>query len=311
MAVQRAVREGLSSDLDLLAGADLRQLVLVDVGLDPHGAEIGHREEGVAGIDILALGDLAVDDAAGSGSVEGDVRYAGGFRFIDLLFADAPEFKFALAGGDQRVGLSAGAWIVRLAEPVAGFLREAIVAECGSDFGAVEIGDRLAAADGLAGVLDVELVDPAADAGADGSQLSFRLFDAAEGSDVGLERHGADFGNLHTGGSDLGGGERERGAGLRALVVYSGSARGSHRLHRWSVRPFRGKGPGAGVSQQAGKDCGGDYAAAGANSHELLFVGSHLVVLSGVESVVGLAGIGIPMLRSSCAPLASAAASAW
>ena len=68
---------------------------------------------------------------------------------------------------------------------------------------------------------------------------------------------------------------------------------------------------GAGVSQQAGKDCGGEYAAACADRDKLLFPGSHLVVLSGVESVVGLAGIGIPMLRSSCAPLASAAASAW
>ena len=44
MPVQRAVGQRLGSDLHFLPAADLRQLILIDVGLDPDLAEVGDRE---------------------------------------------------------------------------------------------------------------------------------------------------------------------------------------------------------------------------------------------------------------------------
>ena len=69
MSVQRTVGQRLGGDLDLLAAADLGQLVLVDIGFNPDLAQVGDGEERVACVDVLPLGHLAVDHASRCGGV--------------------------------------------------------------------------------------------------------------------------------------------------------------------------------------------------------------------------------------------------
>ncbi len=76
MAVQDAIGQGFGGDFDVLAGTDLGQLIFIHVGLDPDLAEVGDGEEGIAGVDVLTLRHLAIDDGAGCVGVERDVRRA-------------------------------------------------------------------------------------------------------------------------------------------------------------------------------------------------------------------------------------------
>ncbi len=69
MPVQRAVGQRLAGDRHLLPASDLRQLVLVDISLDPHLAQVGDGEQRVARVDVLSLRYLAIHHAARRGGI--------------------------------------------------------------------------------------------------------------------------------------------------------------------------------------------------------------------------------------------------
>ena len=97
MPVQRAVGQRLRGDLHLLPATNLRQLVLIDIRLDPHLAEIGDRKQRVARVDVLPLRHLALHHASRRGGIERSVRNAARLRRVDLLFAHPPKLQLALA----------------------------------------------------------------------------------------------------------------------------------------------------------------------------------------------------------------------
>ena len=134
---------------------------------------------------------------------------------VDLVDGDAPKLQLVLACLDQRIGLRARKGIVRLAKPIAVLLSQAIFLDGRCSFRTVNIGHRLAALHSLPCVLHIELVHAASDPCAHGSKLRLRLLHAAKCVNVRLERCGANLGNLHAGGGDLGRAQFNRGAGLR------------------------------------------------------------------------------------------------
>ena len=108
--VQGSIRQRLGCNLHLLSLTNLRQLFLVDIGLDPYLIEICDREQCVARIHILPLRHLAIDN--GSRGIDGDVRNSTFFRRVRLLATDTPKFKLVLACFDKRIGLRTRGGIV-------------------------------------------------------------------------------------------------------------------------------------------------------------------------------------------------------
>jgi hypothetical protein len=197
---------------------NLRQLLLVDIRLDPHLIEIRDREQCVARVHILSLRHLAIDNRSRGVGINRDVRNAILLRRIRLLAADSPKLQLVLARLYQRVGLRMRKRIVRLFQLIAILLCQVILLDCGGNFRAVNVGYRLSAAHALAGVLHIEFVHAATDARAHGGKLRLRLLNAAKRGNVRLQRGRAHLGNLHARRGDLGWSQLDHRAGLSALL---------------------------------------------------------------------------------------------
>ena len=84
-AVQSAVGQRLGGDVHRLTLANLRQLLLVNISLDPYLAQIGNGEERIARVHILALRHLAIDYCSGGIGVNRYVRHGAGSRRVNLF----------------------------------------------------------------------------------------------------------------------------------------------------------------------------------------------------------------------------------
>jgi len=206
---------GLAAGLPL---ANLRQLLFVDIRLDPHLIEIRNRQQRVARVHILALCHLAIDNRSRSVGINRDVRHTVFFRRIRLFAVDPPKLQLVLTRLYHRIGLHARAGIVRLLQLIAIFLGQVILLDRGGNFRTVNIGDRLTTAHTLAGVLHIELVHAAANARAHCGQLRLRLLHAAKGGNVRLQCGCADLGNLHARRGNFGRSQFDRRAWLRSLL---------------------------------------------------------------------------------------------
>jgi len=214
---------------------NLRQLLLVDIGFDPHLTEVGNGEECVARVDVLPLRHLALDHAAGRGGIQRCVRNAVRRRRSNLFFTNAPKLQFALACVDQCVCLGAYARIVGVAQLLAILLRQAIIFDCRSNLGTIYVSDRLTAPNALAGVLHVEFIDASADARAHCGKLRFGLFHTAKRINVRLQRRRTNLGDLNSRRRNLRRSQFQSCTRLRTLIAHW-LRHGSGLLHRHRTR---------------------------------------------------------------------------
>ena len=207
----------LCCDVNFLTLLNLRQLLLIDIGLDPDLAEIGNSKQRVACVDVLPLCHLAIDDRPRGICVDGHVRDAIFSGRFNLFRGNTPKLQLVLACLHQRIGLRARKRIVRLLEPFAVFLGQAIFLNGGCNFRTVDFRHRLAAAHTLSRVLHIQFVHASTDARAHRRKLSLRLLHASKRVNVRLEQCRANLGNLHSGRCNLGRAQFHGCAGLRTL----------------------------------------------------------------------------------------------
>ena len=180
---------GADADLGLAAGPDQRDVLLVHVRHDPHRGQIGDLVETVAGHEAHALDGLLFHDDAGHRRAEREraPRLSGLGQRPHLFVGDVP----VLESGQARIGeaLHAGLRIV------AGVLQrldrlggDRIFALRRHQFRAVDLEQRLALADRLAGGVDEELLHPAFELRRDGEDAPLVDLDAADGLDDLVQR---------------------------------------------------------------------------------------------------------------------------
>src|SRR5208337_752591 len=159
----------------------LRQIALVNIGLHPDLAQVGHGVEHVAGIDVLPLRyfPFGHDSVGGGVDREIDLRLVGGRDGVDLLWSQPPEFVSATTGGDEFVRTGNRLRLVTAGQPLAVPYRKLVLLGAGNNFRTVDFGERLATSHGLASEIQVQLVNAAADASADVGQLCFWLIDSS------------------------------------------------------------------------------------------------------------------------------------
>src|SRR6266581_868312 len=242
----------------LLADLHERQLVLVDVAVDPDGREIGELVERHAGLHPLAGDRHLLDDDARDGRVDGEraPRLPALLELAHLLRREVPETEPLAAGarersrGHPRLGERA------LPEPPLRLAREEVLALRGQELRAVEGEERIALADGLPGVVRVKLLDEAAHLERHLSEPALVEVEPADGADHLLDR--AALGRA-PGEADrllLGGVETDRGAReLGRLVDGEGGARqggeDDERERAGHGRSSRGSSPPTAVSRPA------------------------------------------------------------
>ena len=218
LARERLARERLDGRLDRLPVVDQAD-VLVDLGLDPDGVEVGDLEHRVAFRHLLALDDVLLEHVPADRREDRDreVGLALLEDLVDLGLGDPPALELL---GRQRGPSPAGRPGASGPAAVCGRTRRS--ADAGPreqlldrlvQLGAVELGQGLARLDVLAGEVDVELLDPrlARDLGDDVGHPPLVERDVADGRQGLGQRGVGDLGGLDPRLRDAERGELRRG----------------------------------------------------------------------------------------------------
>jgi hypothetical protein len=144
-------------------------LIFIEVGLDPDPGQVGDGEEVHAGAHLHALEDLLAGDVAGGGRVEGHgaLGLAVAVELVDQAVRHVEQLEAAAGGGQEILAAAAHLGELRARESLGGLAGAQVLLLAGEQLGRVDREQRLAAAHGLAGGEDVELLDPARGLGVD------------------------------------------------------------------------------------------------------------------------------------------------
>jgi len=184
-AAKRFPRRRIGAELHLLPVVNQRQVHLVHVEDQPEAAQVGDAEQPFFLVEILPFDHVFLDDRAVDGGVDGEqVRDGSALAdFLDLFRREAPLAHFVLDRFERVV-----AGILEFGEIFVLHHREV---------GAEHLGDVFAAMGDHAGVVDVELVDPAGKAQRDVGDAALIVIDAAVEGEFGGDEFPFDFRRPH------------------------------------------------------------------------------------------------------------------
>ena len=136
--------------------------LLEDIGQHPDRRRVGDLEQCFAGHEAHALHRLFLGDDAGDRRAEGQRAFGVAVlrQRLDLLFGDVPVLQ-PLQAGLGKLAHRALCFVACLAQLADALRGEGVFALRRHQLGAVDLGQRLAARDGLAGRVHVQLLDPA------------------------------------------------------------------------------------------------------------------------------------------------------
>ena len=182
------------------SGTYQRDIGFKDVGVHPHCIEIGYFQQNIAFFDILPFGDVALGNHTRNRRIRCDLnRFFGSRRdFLNLFRADAPQFQTPAAGSHQFVRVTDRLRFLTRAEALAIFQGEPVLLSCRENFGTVNQGNRLPAIDSLPCDVDKQLLNAAADPGADGTDTGFRFHHFPGSHDLFSDCLPSDFCGFHS-----------------------------------------------------------------------------------------------------------------
>jgi len=244
-------RQRLQAQLGLVADAHPGQVLLEDVGVDPHAREVGDLEQHLAGADVLALADADArdDPARGRAQRHGAPHLPRALDAPDLALGHVEQAQPLAGARHQPLGGLPDLGVGAAAEDVAVLEGEEILLGAGDDAGRVDLEEHLPALDRLPGLVDVQPLHPALDLRAEAGDAALVVVHTADGDDA--PRQGAVLGArgahpdvLHHHRIDL---DRARGLVpalalvgvdrdvVHAHLVLRGHRRGDARVHRMPV----------------------------------------------------------------------------
>lgn len=205
---------------DRLIHHDVRELVLVDLGLEPEHREVRDAIELHRRLDVAAFQDLALEHRAADRGPQDESfpRLTGFLQMLDLVFGHAPQLQPPAGGRGQlalRVAFGSG-----LHAPQ----RDQVFLLRRQQLRAVDLDERISPAYLASDEIDVDRFDPAADPGMDAGQAGLVRLDDANRADrhdelIAGDLAGADADELLAIRADRDDGVTGNGGGLGGVAV--------------------------------------------------------------------------------------------
>ena len=164
-ALQRLSSIVGESDYGRLADLDERHFVLIDLGLDPDGGNVGDPVQGHARFDVHLLHGVFQDDDPRGWRLDGEVGLglSGPGQLEDLLLGNVPQEQAPPAGLDQGLRPSNSVRETAVLDLLAGPNGEQVFLLGGDKLRAIKSQKGLAPFDRLARIVHQELFNPPSD----------------------------------------------------------------------------------------------------------------------------------------------------